>query len=61
MSTTRTGSKPDSRVHAFKWKLFIGGVVAIIAGYIMLAMADTTLAPLLLVLGYCVLIPLSFL
>jgi uncharacterized membrane protein HdeD (DUF308 family) len=51
----------NSEAHRFKWRLFIAGLVAIVVGYIMLAMADTTLAPILLVLGYCVLIPLSFL
>jgi hypothetical protein len=51
----------NSRVHPFRWRLFFGAIVAIVAGYIMLAMSDITLAPILLVLGYCVLIPLSFL
>lgn len=48
-------------VHRFKWKLFIAGMISIVLGYVFLAMADTSLAPVLLVLGYCVLIPLSFL
>lgn len=47
--------------HKFKWKLFSAGLVAIIAGYFFLAAADVTFAPILLVLGYCVLVPLSFL
>jgi len=50
-----------AKAHQFKWKLFIGGLVAIVVGYVLLAMASTTLAPILLVLGYCVLVPLSFL
>jgi uncharacterized membrane protein HdeD (DUF308 family) len=54
-------AKANSEVHRFKWKLFFAGMVAIVIGYITLAMADTTFAPILLVLGYCVLIPLSFL
>ncbi|HDQ98906.1 MAG TPA: hypothetical protein ENN51_01265 [candidate division WOR-3 bacterium] len=37
------------------------GLVAIIIGYITLAGGSITLAPLLLVLGYCVIIPLGLL
>jgi uncharacterized membrane protein HdeD (DUF308 family) len=47
--------------HKFKWKIFAAGMVSIIAGYILLAAADITISPILLVLGYCILIPLSFL
>lgn len=54
-------SPANSEVHRFKWKLFFGGMAAIVVGYIMLATGDITIAPILLVLGYCVLIPLSFL
>lgn len=35
------------------------GLAAIILGYVLLGGADNTLAPLLLVLGYAVLIPLG--
>ncbi|MFL5381916.1 MAG: hypothetical protein ACJ8GN_05320 [Longimicrobiaceae bacterium] len=35
------------------------GLVAIIAGYVLLGNAEHTIAPLLLVLGYAVLIPLA--
>jgi uncharacterized membrane protein HdeD (DUF308 family) len=45
----------------FRWKLFAAGLVSIIAGYILLGFAEISLSPILLVLGYCVLIPLSFL
>ena len=51
----------ETKPAKFRWKLFIGGLAAITAGYIFLAASDITIAPLLLVLGYCVLIPLSFL
>ena len=54
-------TKTEGNAHQFKWKFFIGGLVSIVVGYILLAMADTTLAPILLVLGYCILVPLSFL
>lgn len=47
--------------HKFKWKIFAAGMLSILAGYIFLASADITVAPILLVLGYCILIPLSFL
>jgi len=50
-----------TNVHKFRWKLFAAGLTAIILGYVLLAAADTTFAPILLVLGYCVLVPLSFL
>jgi len=45
----------------FKWKLFLAGILAIAIGYALLAAAETTTAPILLVVGYCILIPLSFL
>jgi len=35
------------------------GLLTIVAGYISLAAGSITLAPILLVLGYCVLIPVS--
>jgi hypothetical protein len=54
-------SMAKATTHKFRWKLFGAGLVAITVGYILLAAADITLAPLLLVLGYCVLVPLSFL
>ena len=37
----------------------VAGLVALIAGYVLLSRGDTTAAPLLLVLGYVVLIPLA--
>lgn len=45
----------------FNWKIFLAGMVAIVAGYALLMASDITIAPILLVLGYCVLIPVSFL
>ena len=47
--------------HKFKWKFFVAGLLAITIGYVMLATSDITIAPMLLVLGYCILIPVSFL
>ena len=39
------------------WLLLLAGLVAIVAGYVTLAAGSTVAAPLLLVLGYVVLIP----
>jgi hypothetical protein len=50
-----------SSSHKFKWKIFAAGMISIVAGYLLLAAADITVSPILLVLGYCILIPLSFL
>lgn len=41
------------------WLIFALGILCIIAGYIFLARESLTLSPILLVLGYAVLIPLS--
>ena len=51
----------DNTVHKFRWKLFAAGMAAIVVGYVLLAINDITAAPILLVLGYCVLVPLAFL
>ena len=45
----------------FRWKMFGIGMAAIVLGYVLLAINNITIAPLLLVLGYCVLVPLAFL
>ena len=39
--------------------LFGVGLVAIIVGYIFLGSGDTVVSPILLVLGYCVIIPVA--
>ena len=39
--------------------LLCGALVAVGVGYWLLAGGDTTIAPILLVLGYCVLFPLG--
>ena len=43
------------------WQWLGAGAVVIIAGFIALSMGSITLAPLLLVVGYCVLIPIGIL
>ena len=40
--------------------LFGSGLLAVVVGYLLLAQGDITVAPILLVVGYCVLIPLAF-
>jgi hypothetical protein len=41
------------------WLFLAAGALAIVAGYVLLAGGSTVAAPLLLVLGYLVLIPLG--
>jgi len=41
------------------WILTLAGLAAVALGYLFLAQGSTVLAPLLLVLGYVVLIPLG--
>jgi hypothetical protein len=41
------------------WILLLAGLAAIVAGYVALAGGSTVAAPLLLVLGFVVLIPLG--
>ena len=67
-STTRPKSlrKPVESDLGFSWgvinSLLLGlGMVALLAGYLALSKGSTTLAPVLLVTGYCVLIPASLL
>jgi Flp pilus assembly protein TadB len=41
--------------------LFLIGLVVVVLGFITLAMGDITIAPILLVIGYCVIIPVAIL
>jgi len=43
------------------WQWLGAGAVVIIAGFIALSQGSITLAPILLVLGYCVFIPMGIL
>jgi hypothetical protein len=47
------------RFSMLNWALLLLGLVAIVVGYALLADGSTVAAPLLLVLGYVVLIPLG--
>ena len=54
-------SGPQSRLQfgPVNLALLTGAALALAAGYVLLAGGSTTAAPLLLVLGYCVLLPLG--
>ena len=51
--------KPSIRFSLINGLFLAGGLAAIILGYVMLSGGSTVAAPLLLVLGYAVLIPLG--
>jgi hypothetical protein len=52
-------SETSTRSRGFIW--WGAAVVALLAGYAFLAQGDETISPLLLVAGYCVLVPLAIL
>jgi hypothetical protein len=56
-SDPKAGASPK----AFRRPLFVLGMAAIVVGYVLLSVNNITVAPVLLVLGYCVLVPLAFL
>lgn len=43
------------------YALLAGALVSIVVGFLLLARRETSLAPVLLVLGYCILIPAALL
>jgi uncharacterized membrane protein HdeD (DUF308 family) len=47
------------RFSLLNWALLAAGVIAVVLGYLALAQGSTALAPLLLVLGYVILVPLG--
>ena len=47
------------RFGLLNWALLAGALVAIVLGYVTLAAGSTVAAPLLLVLGYVILLPLG--
>ncbi len=55
----RMGSPARLRFRGRNLVLLAGAVVSLGVGYLLLAQGSTTLAPILLVLGYCVLFPLG--
>lgn len=54
-----TKPKPELPFGKRNYTWFGIGIVTIVIGYISLAMGSITLAPILLVAGYCVIIPIS--
>lgn len=52
-------SETSTRTRGFIW--WGAAVVILLAGYVDLAIGSETIAPLLLVAGYCVLVPLAIL
>jgi hypothetical protein len=65
---TKTRKKKAAPAEEMRWPfgpknylLFAIALVVIVVGYILLSQGDITLAPILLVLGYCVLIPIAIL
>jgi len=62
----RTQRKPAVAEYGFSWgplnSLFLGlGIVMLVAGYVALSRGSITLAPALLILGYCGFVPASLL
>jgi len=58
---TMQSSGPQSRLQfgPVNLALLSGAALALIGGYVLLAQGSDTAAPILLVLGYCVLLPLG--
>ena len=59
MAVQTSGPQSRLRFGPLNLALLGGAVVALAAGYFLLSQGSTTAAPLLLVLGYCVLVPLG--
>ena len=55
----RVGSPARLQFRAVNVLVLAAAVVSIGVGYVLLAQGSTTMAPILLVLGYCVLFPLG--
>lgn len=58
-AATQADAEGSLRFSPKNLALLAAGMVAIVAGYVLLSGGDTVAAPLLLVLGYAVLIPLG--
>jgi uncharacterized membrane protein HdeD (DUF308 family) len=54
-------SRPMIDLKKKNYAIMGAGIVTIVAGFVSLASGSITLAPILLVLGYCVLIPVGLL
>lgn len=58
VTMNKTEGLPFTKMNYY---IFAGGLLAIILGYFTLSQGSITLAPILLVLGYCVIIPIAIL
>jgi hypothetical protein len=54
-------AEPDTAVRSRTWLWWGLAILALVLGYVDLIRGGITLAPILLVLGYCVLIPVAIL
>ncbi len=54
-------ARPNIQLKPKNWILLGVGILTIIAGYILLGSGSITFAPILLVAGYCVIIPIGIL
>jgi len=59
VSDARAGAKPALQFSAINGILGAAGLVVVGVGYFLLSQGSITMAPLLLVLGYLVLLPLA--
>ena len=60
MKKSKAGKRTEEPIFGKKnWMVLGAGVASIIIGFIALSVGSITLAPILLVLGYCVLIPVG--
>lgn len=57
MKKVKKGAVLGLKLKRKNWLLLVAGIVFIGLGYLSLNKGSLTLAPILLVLGYCVLIP----
>ncbi|MDH5186097.1 MAG: hypothetical protein OEZ20_03495 [candidate division WOR-3 bacterium] len=53
--------RPNINLGRNNYIILMVGIIVIIVGFIALARGSITLAPILLVIGYCVLVPLAIL
>ncbi len=65
-AATKKTKRPDSGEGRWpygkrNYLIFAAALIVIILGYVTLGQGSITLAPILLVLGYCVLIPIALL
>jgi hypothetical protein len=54
-------AEPDTAVRSRRWLWWGLAILALVLGYVDLIRGGITLAPILLVLGYCVLVPVAIL